>query len=206
MFKEYILDFPQLYILLQKAIIKNRLVIEDYLDIKDGDFILDIGCGPAEVLNFLPSGVEYYGFDMSSKYIERAKMKFTLPNYHFSTDLVSEKSLHDELIGKFDFVFALGVLHHLNDSEVKSLMCIAQKALKPGGYLFTIDPCFVENQHVVAKFLVSHDRGKFVRTDYNYSCLIKNFFPHDYSTFILRNDILRLPYNHFISVNRKKNV
>lgn len=200
-----ILHFPQLYSLFQKALVKDSSVIEKYLDIKEGSFILDIGCGPADVINALPSNIEYYGFDMSSEYIEKAKQKFTAPNYHFSTELVSEKLLENELIGKFDFVFALGILHHLNNSEVESLMIIAQKALKSGGYLFTIDPCFVNEQHCIAKFLVSHDRGEFVRTGDEYSRLIKNFFPYE-STCFLRNDILRLPYNHFISVNRKIHV
>lgn len=41
----------------------NQMFIDTYVRPKSGDKLLDIGCGPADILNFLPD-VEYYGFDI----------------------------------------------------------------------------------------------------------------------------------------------
>ena len=38
--------------------------------------VLDIGCGPAEILRYLDNKVEYYGIDNSEKYINYAKKRF----------------------------------------------------------------------------------------------------------------------------------
>ena len=40
-----------------------------------GDRLLDIGCGPADILEALPE-VDYHGFDLSPQYIESARVRF----------------------------------------------------------------------------------------------------------------------------------
>jgi len=42
------------------------LHVENYIRPRDGDRILDIGCGPGDILEFLPS-VEYLGFDVNQR-------------------------------------------------------------------------------------------------------------------------------------------
>ena len=37
--------------------------------------VLDIGCGPAEILSTLPN-IQYYGFDINPIYINSAKKKY----------------------------------------------------------------------------------------------------------------------------------
>ena len=49
----------------------RSLYVEKYVRAKDGDKILDIGCGPGDILEYLPR-VEYLGFDMNQRYIEKA--------------------------------------------------------------------------------------------------------------------------------------
>ena len=45
-------------------------------NIKKGNYkILDIGCGPAEILEVIPN-CEYYGYDIDSRSINYAKKKY----------------------------------------------------------------------------------------------------------------------------------
>ena len=44
--------------------------------------ILDIGCGPAEIIQYIPS-CEYYGYDIDKRAIEYAKKKYSKKNCHF---------------------------------------------------------------------------------------------------------------------------
>lgn len=134
--------------------------------------VLDIGCGPAEILAHLPE-VEYEGFDISSAYVERARGHFgQRGRFHCQEITLSDV----EQIPPFDVVLAMGLLHHLDDDVAVSIMRIAAKALKPGGRLLTIDPCLEPGQHPIARFLVSHDRGQNVRTRSAYAALASRVF------------------------------
>ena len=42
---------------------------ERYIRAQNGDRVLDVGCGTAEIRDFLPA-VEYYGFDPNPHYIK----------------------------------------------------------------------------------------------------------------------------------------
>jgi len=54
----------------------RKVYVNDYFKVSAGDRILDIGCGPADILHYLPAGVEYTGFDMSQRYIDDAGKEF----------------------------------------------------------------------------------------------------------------------------------
>ena len=73
--------------------------------------ILDVGCGPADILAYLPN-VDYWGFDISEAYIERAGNAFGTRG-HFNCKQLQVDDL-DEL-PKFDVVLAIGLLHHIDD-------------------------------------------------------------------------------------------
>ena len=49
--------------------------VRDYVRPVAKDKILDIGCGPADILNYLPD-VDYTGFDSNPKYIVAARKRF----------------------------------------------------------------------------------------------------------------------------------
>src|SRR5260221_13614944 len=86
----------------------RRLYIEHYVRPRAGDRVLDIGCGPADILESLPA-VEYHGFDLSAVYIEAARKRFgTRGQFHV-------EMVNAELVKKyrhFDLGLAKGVLHH----------------------------------------------------------------------------------------------
>ena len=157
------------------------------------DQILDIGCGTADILDYLPAGVRYVGLDADADYIARARTRYGTRGDFLCARL--DRSLVARFTG-FNLVLASGVVHHLDDGAAADLFALARAAVTPRGRLVTIDPCFVAGQSVVARFLLNRDRGKFVRTDAEYQRLARAAFP-EVSTSI-RHDLVRMPYTHLI--------
>jgi cyclopropane fatty-acyl-phospholipid synthase-like methyltransferase len=166
---------------------------ETYIKAKNGDKVLDIGCGPGDILEYLPN-VQYSGFDLEERYIEAAKKKFG-DRGSFFCERVTNAKISDP--GTYDIVIVSGVIHHLSDEETRDLFKLAKHALKPGGRFISLDNVFIENQAIISKILVSLDRGEFVRKPEKYNNLASEFFTLVNS--YIRNDLLRpIPYSHFI--------
>jgi len=190
-----ILNFPYLYLAYRVLVGGEKAtstLVKEYVRSKNHDRILDIGCGPGEAFEHFPN-VEYVGFDSNSAYIDWAKRKYG-KKAHFFCGIVNKVAL--ENFEEFDLVMALGVLHHLDDKESLALLNLAHTALKKGGRLITFDGCFVEGQSKISKFIISHDRGQFVRTQRKYTNLATKVFSR--VEVFLRDDLLRIPYNHII--------
>ena len=135
--------------------------------------VLDIGCGPADIIECLP-GVSYWGFDISPAYINQAKKKYGKVGHFFCKELTAEDL---EYLPRFDIALAIGVLHHLDDTDAGILLDLVHRALKPGGRLITMDACFEDGQHPLARLLISWDRGQNVRSRKGYSELVSRVFP-----------------------------
>lgn len=163
---------------------------------KKNSKVLDIGCGPAEILNSLPK-VDYYGFDINPSYIKHAKEKYKSRGKFFC-----RKFTYKDLkkLPKFDYILLLGILHHLNDKEIKSLMVLIKKTLKNNGSIITEDPIFIKSQNPIAKFLIKMDRGNNVRKKEDYLNIIKKYFKKT------KNKIYHqafIPYTWFVMVCKK---
>jgi SAM-dependent methyltransferase len=191
----FILASPGMYRLFGKIIgaQNTRLTyINKYIRPQAGDRILDIGCGPADILDYLPD-VEYLGFDMEKKYIDAALKKFgnrgQFIRMKINSDAVKE-------LPAFDIVLAKGVLHHLDDDEAIQLFKLARNTLKPSGRLITIDGCYVEGRSRLEYYLLSKDRGQHIRTKEGYYDLASKVFPN--ITVSLHHDLLRIPYTHIV--------
>lgn len=137
-----------------------------------GSTILDIGCGPADILAHLPD-VYYHGFDISDAYIARANKRFGQRGKFYCQELMPSDV---EKLPKADIVLALGLLHHLDDAPAIGVLRLASQALKPGGRLLTFDPCFDAGQNPIARFLVGIDRGRNVRTRAEYESIAGKVF------------------------------
>ena len=150
----------------------RRLFIEHHVRPAPGQRILDMGCGPGDILGFLPA-VDYYGFDVNPEYIDAAQRLYgdrgTFLCGDVETFAVPEP-------GTFDVVLALGVLYHLNDDEALRLFRQAAQVLKPSGHLLTLDGCFVPDQNALACLLLKTDRGRFVRAQPAYETLAHGVF------------------------------
>jgi SAM-dependent methyltransferase len=165
-----VLSSPKVYDIFQDLMGAKKVrqeLVSKHIRPKSGFRILDIGCGTARMLDYLPD-VDYHGFDIDEavkRYGARGK---------FNCAMLEQADLDD--LEPFDVVIATGLLHHLNDEQSHKLMQLAWSALKPGGRLVTNDPCFTENQNFISHFLVSRDRGQNVRKLNEYPLLAKSTF------------------------------
>jgi len=194
-----ILSYPLVYTSFQYLMGAKKSwthIAQNYIKAKQGDTFLDIGCGPADILDYIPR-VDYWGFDISEEYIQKAKNKYA-ERGHFFAKYLDEAILHE--LPKFDIVLMCGVLHHMDDKTAKAIIKLAHHALKEGGRLVTIDPCFTQDQNWFARFLVENDRGQNVRVESAYKMLVGKTFKDlevhvEHQTWI--------PYTHCYMVCRK---
>src|SRR5439155_26432553 len=124
---------------------------------KPGDKVIDIGCGTARVLQSLPA-VKYFGLDISPDYIAFARRTYGDKGTFVVGDMRSLRG--DSRFKDADIVIAIAVLHHLYDEEAADCIGFAYDALKRGGRLVCFDACWIRNQVVVCKWVMSRDRGR----------------------------------------------
>ena len=193
-----ILSIPFIYNIIQRSLGQKRaykILVSDYLSPDPQSRILDIGCGTARILDYLPREIDYVGFDLSPSYIKAAKSTYG-DRGRFCCERVSRFTITEMAL--FDYVLAIGIIHHLDDCEATQLFQIAYQALKPGGRLLTADGVFVDGQSPVAKLLLKLDRGKNIRQKEDYEQLVKAVFNSVVTD--IRYDIMPLPYTHCIMV------
>lgn len=105
--------------------------------VKDGDRILDIGCGNGRLLEILSGKeVEYLGVDNSQELIKIAKARF--PDKTFLLGNILE--LNKILEKKFDHISCVAVLHHLpgKDLRIEALKQMKEKINENGKIIITV--------------------------------------------------------------------
>lgn len=193
-----VLSHPAVYDLLQNLLGARRSrarLIQDHIRPRQGDHVLDIGCGTGELFSQLPAGLRYIGFDLSQAYIEAARKRFG-DRARFECMDVADYEVGQELQQKADLVLAIGILHHLDDARARSLMRTAHAALKPGGRFISLDGAYVDGQSAIAHGLISRDRGQNIRTPSAYQALAEAEFGRVKGQ--VRSDMLFVPYTHYI--------
>jgi len=106
-----ILSFPSVYRLFSMLIGAHRsriISVEQYIRPKASDRVLDCGCGPAILLEYLPD-VEYVGIDIDEKYIAQSRRRYG-DRATFRLGPVGEETIQEE--DHYDLVLAWGLLHH----------------------------------------------------------------------------------------------
>jgi SAM-dependent methyltransferase len=170
------LKVASLYNLFQDAIGGNalrRAFIQRHVRAKAGDKVIDIGCGPAQILPWLP-GVEYFGLDINPAYIASASRTHGNKGTFVVGD--TKALLDDPRFRDADIVIALGILHHLDDDEAAHCIRFAHQVLKPAGRLLCLDGCWIPNQGRLSKYVMSRDRGRNIRTEQHYRKLANQVF------------------------------
>jgi SAM-dependent methyltransferase len=170
----------------------RKVFAREYLRAKPGDALLDIGCGPGDIIEHLPE-VEYFGFDVNEKYIQAARKRFG-NRAEFHCGGISDFSADD--LPRVNIAISLGVFHHLNDAEIAQNLQLVKSVLKPGGRFIIFDPCYVVGQSRVAKFIISQDRGKYLKTDDEYRNIAAQFSEN--AKVSIRHDLYRFPYTVII--------
>jgi SAM-dependent methyltransferase len=191
-----ILSLPTMYRLFTRIVAGDvwRVYLADYVKPVAGEKVLDIGCGPADILSYLPE-VDYTGLDISSEYIAAAKQRFGDRGRFWCGD-VGLAALEREQ-GTFTLVLATGVLHHLDDERASKLYELARLALRPNGRLITYDGCYVPEQSKAVRVGCSAAiEGSFVRSREEDLRLASSRFARVESH--LRHGLLRIPCTRLI--------
>ena len=155
----------------------------------DGCRILDIGCGTSNILNHLPTTVLYDGLDLSHDYIQYARKRWAGRGCRFECRAIEDSGLPQK--ATYDVVLAIGVLHHLDYYAAKELIRSAYRVLKSGGALVTYDPVIIPNQNRIARCIMEHDRGRYIRTVGEYFHLL---YPDFDGLGVVNHNRLRYPY------------
>lgn len=197
--REALLGRAFVYRLFDRAIGAARArarLVDELIEPRPGDRLLDIGCGPGTLVPFLPGFVRYLGLEPSAEYVAASRARYGARG-EFRVGGIEALRPED---GPFERAVAFGVLHHLDDAEARALLAGARAALAPGGWLVTIDGCFAPEQPPLARHLLRQDRGRHVRDRAGYVALLAEAFGAEQVRAELRHDLLRIPYTHLTSV------
>ena len=107
------------------------------LEIRDGNAVLDVGCGTGTILEWIGKSkmIHGYGLDVSESMITIAREKN--PDYSFVTGDSALLPYADE---SMDVIMACMAYHHFPEQE--KFRHEAWRVLKPGGSLYICDPRF----------------------------------------------------------------
>ena len=186
------LKVPFLYNLFQDVVGANALrrkIIRNHARARPGDKVIDIGCGPALVLQSLPD-VEYVGLDIDPGYIAFARRTYGDKGTFVVGDTRSLGG--DSRFKDADIVIAVSVLHHLDDEEAADCIRFAYDALKRGGRLICHDACWIPNQGAFSKWIMSRDRGRNIRTEQQFRQLAGKVFKNVHAW--VDTKAMRIPY------------
>jgi ubiquinone/menaquinone biosynthesis C-methylase UbiE len=125
-----------------------RNVVAEYLNLQNGDYILDVGCGSRSpefyTSKILPKGV-YTGIDISYKLLKIAETR----TKRWNNGCISLKTMDfsDAIIkNKYDYVICTYTLKYVGNMEIylKKMM----DALRSGGKLFIAEEFFRDSTNV----------------------------------------------------------
>jgi SAM-dependent methyltransferase len=194
-----LLDAPSLYLLSQRILGAKKArkrCIGDYVRPQMGMRVLDIGCGPGYIVEYL-QGASYFGFDTNLRYIAYARRKYGTRGKFYCQ--IFDTAAANEL-GSFDLILMMGVLHHLDDKQAMETIELCNRVLKSDGSLITLDPYRRPGESFVTEFLLNSDRGGAIRNQSDYLRLVSREFTNvDIHS---RLDLFLVPYTALVMVCR----
>lgn len=171
--------------------------VNEVLQPAPGMKMLDVGCGPANILPYLPP-LDYTGIDLNEKHIDSARRRYGNGERFIVGNAAVDLKPKEK---QFDLINVSALLHHITDDEAISLFASLTALVKPSGRIATIDNVWLPKQRVAARLANHLDSGTNIRTPEGYLRLL-NGTGLDVHTLIW-NDLLRIPYDHFIMIARK---
>ncbi len=192
-----VFDNANLYNLFQIGVQKSGtkdFLSSEILKTDSVERVLDFGSGIGHHSQLF-QGKQYLGIEPLESCVLSAKRLYKDSTATFLLgDHTALKSLPEST---FDLVFAIGVLHHIDDLVFNEFVNQAFRLLKPGARLMTFDPVLHGNQSKLSKWVVKQDRGHWVRTENEYLAVIKTVFSGDTDSRIY-SKLLRIPYDHIL--------
>ena len=165
----------------------------EYLNATDKT-ILDIGCSTgtcaAQIVDMKNNA--YYGIDIEKDYIDIAKR-----THKYGKFLAMDARKMNFQDNEFDVVMFIGVLHHMPDDLIADCLSSIQRVLKPEGTIIVAEPVFTKGKYF-SNLLLSLDRGRFIRKQFEYKALFEGFS-------VKRESYFRLSAHRFCSLELKTN-
>mgnify|MGYP000057699041 CR=1 FL=1 len=191
-----LLRFTIFYKAYQNLVTKKNtytFIYQEIFNFQENSIVLDCGCGPAHYRDLINTN-DYTGVDFNKNHIMKAKKKFPL-----------DKFIHGDVLnvdiasgGPYSEIILFGLLHHLNDKNVRTLLDNLILNLKMEGKIMSIDPVYVKSDlnlyTKIANFIASKDQGNYVRTEKGYKNLF-NSMNLTIKTKVYKN-LLRIPFFH----------
>ncbi len=105
-----------------------------------GQKILDVGCGPGNLIVELKRrqpAAEITGLDVDPEILNIARRK--LHRHGVTADLIEASATQIPLPGPYDIITSTLMLHHLNAEQKVAMLREVYRLLKPGGKFFLYD-------------------------------------------------------------------
>jgi 2-polyprenyl-3-methyl-5-hydroxy-6-metoxy-1,4-benzoquinol methylase len=178
----------------------GKKFVREFVDFYEGCWVLDIGCGPANILKSVSFEINYTGIDLNPEYITTATKNFgEIGNFY----LMNVEDLSSKSNEKYDRILILGTLHHLSNEQIEGLLRVTSTLLNENGVLVTHDPIRSSKQNVISRILMDLDRGKHIRQISEHISLFEKYFEISYC---VRDDIMKFPYQiMYVRGTRKSN-
>jgi predicted TPR repeat methyltransferase len=156
------------YDLFQSAVgaTKTRKFLIDVISVwENPKNVIDLGCGTGFSIPRLSNTHAYLGVDFSRKYLNVASAIPTEIDTSFlQADLGDPLWANGLFFSEPQVVMAMGLFHHLNNSQMQNLFGVLAKMLPSGSSIVSIDPVITTSSSRVARWVANNDRGKFIRT------------------------------------------
>ena len=170
---ERISENPVLFIfcrsLLENDFKAIREVISRHLRLEEGVRSLDLDCGPGAFADMFV-GDDYVGADLNRGYIEWAR------KHRPGTFVVADARQVDLPDDRFDQVLIFGLLHHLPDEDVKSVLSETRRVLAPGGTALVIEDIpSISRLNLIGRLIHSIENGDYIRPPARYKALYEQF-------------------------------
>lgn len=165
----YLANKPFILDLLRRILEANhrgekRVIREEFAG-QEG-IMLDLGCGTGVFSPLFGSG--YVGIDISPLYIAYARKKHDKTFQVMSADRLLFPDVH------FDSIFVNGVLHHLDDATVRTVVAEMRRVLKPSGQAVVMED--IPAVTFVSKIIRGLDIGDHIRPAESYRRLLAERF------------------------------
>ena len=141
------------------------------LNLKPGSRCLDFGCGTALFAPvFKAAKLNYYGYDIYQHLLDYASLIYKKTYFTSSLDDL-------EASAPFDLILANCCFHHIDSRTLGAELHNISTLLADDGTFIMIDILLPQNDSFwLRKLFRKLERGAFVRTDIDYSMLIKRHF------------------------------